>query len=403
MMMKRFWLYICLVSSISMYAQTEEQVLIAWQQKDYAQLIKYHALADSSLLPLIEDAIALVTPNIEQMDFNQIDSLRELCINDPLAMNLLTPVYNKKKCQILALLYTMNSEELLKYLQQNPSHQEILYGAFEECVYDALHSIPLSELLMLHNTVPSLQVQAVHEEINNRTDELKSVLKANIHNFIQHEYANLYRLQYVVTRKTHAYLYARYSNVCYQYAAVENLPEDTKEMEKQFAEIVKQYFSSDDLQQYLQLEVDAYCETVNASRIQFCKCMGLEQYLPMKIVVPQIKIGYKSEKTILDRIPQAKEDYANKRESIDNAANVANWFTGGIGGWLLVKGGKMLAERWAGSSLSEKIIYTRLSYLESCYNSLLNNFEMQIVKITNDINEQVLNNEVKFIEYVKSN
>lgn len=103
-----------------MYAQTEEQVLIAWQQKDYAQLIKYHALADSSLLPLIEDAIALVTPNIEQMDFNQIDSLRELCINDPLAMNLLTPVYNKKKCQILALLYTMNSEELLKYLQQNP-------------------------------------------------------------------------------------------------------------------------------------------------------------------------------------------------------------------------------------------------------------------------------------------
>ena len=69
----------------------------------------------------------------------------------------------------------------------------------------------------------------------------------------------------------------------------------------------------------------------------------------------------------------------------------------------MVKGGKMLAERWAGSSLSEKIIYTRLSYLESCYNSLLNNFEMQIVKITNDINEQVLNNEVKFIKYVKSN
>lgn len=398
----RFYLVIGFLFGISTFtsAQTESQIITAWEQENYATLLQCHATADSSLLPMIEDALVLVKPNLEKLSYDQLDSLRVQCTDDSLALNLLIPAYNASKRQIIAQLYSLNSEEVLEYLQRHPSHKNVLYGTFEECVYESLPSISLPELIMLNKAFP--EMQPVKETMSGRGKELKDLMKDNIQNFTQNEAYSLYRLQYVITRKAHAYLYARYENICYQYAAIENIPDDPSALEKQFAGIVKQNLSSDDLRNYLQLEVNAYCDAVNAGRAELCKVMGLKQYTPMKITVPQIKIGYKSDKTILERIPQAKADYADNRENINEAANIAGWFTSGLMGRLLVKGGKMMADRWAGSNLADKIIYARLAYLESCYLSLSQNMERQIRIVENDVNEQMNNNEKKFVEYVKN-
>lgn len=393
--------FICLLfcASIIVHAQTEEQILTAWEQGNYVQLLTYHATADSSLLPIIEDALSLVQPDLTRLEFDELKELRSLCVNDSLAMNLLTPVYNSKKRQIIAILYTSNSEDILSYLQKHPAHEGLLYGTLEECIYESLKSIPVSELLMLKDAFPKMQ--SIKTEISTRDNEIKSIVKANTSNFVENEFANLYRLQYVISRKAHAYLYARYKKICYEYAAIEDFSDDPEIMERQFAEIAKRNLSSDDLRQYLQLEVNAYCEATNLGRSAMAKTMSQKKYYPMQITMPQIKIGYISDKTILELIPQAKQEYADDRETIDNVAGVAKWFAGGLLGRLVVEGGKMFADYLVGSSLSDKIINARLAYLESCYLSLISNLERQIRIIENDIDKQAINNEQQFTKYVR--
>lgn len=404
MKLKYFCLIICMVYGVSITnAQTEEQVLEAWKDGNYMRLLEYHITADPSLLPIIEDALALVPSNLDQLEYDILEEINRKSANDSLVMNLLTPVLNNKKRQIIAQLYTLNSKELLAYLQQNPNHKEILFGTFKECIFESLNSIPLAELRVLRDVIPSPDIQVLNDELKTRSKEMKDIMKGNMPNYIQNEALNLYRIQYVISRKTHSYIYKSFENICYQYAALEDFSDDPIVMEKQFASIVKQNLSSDELQQYLQLEVDAYCESINIGRSKLSQAMGLNQYLPMHLTVPQVKMGYVSDKNILERIQNAKENYKQKRENIDNAASVAGWFTSGsILGRLIVQGGKKLAERWAGSDLSKDIIYIHLAYVESCYASLLKNIEMQIVTINDDLKEQTLTNEQKFIEYVKN-
>ena len=403
MKLKNFCLIVCAVCGIfTTNAQTEDQIFEAWKDGNYVRLLEYHVTADSSLLPIIEDALALVHPNLEQLNYDQLEEINRKSANDSLVINLLTDVLNKKKRQLIAQLYSFNGKELLAYLQKNPSHQDILYGTFKECVFESLDSVPLAELMMLQDVITDSDMQALNNELSTRAKERKDIMKGNMPNFIQNEALNLYRLQYVISRKTHTYIYKSFENICYQYAALEEFSDDPAVIERQFASIVKQNLSSDQLRQYLQLEADAYCEAVNKGRSGFSQVMGLQQFIPMRMTIPQLKMGYVSDKDILERIQQAKENYQRSRENIDDAASVANWFAGGLFGRLMVRGGKMLAERWAGSNLSEDIIYTRLAYMESCYVSLLKSIEKQIVTINNDLREQTITNEQQFIDYVKN-
>lgn len=403
MKLKNFCLIVCAVCGIfTTNAQTEDQIFEAWKDGNYVRLLEYHVTADSSLLPIIEDALALVHPNLEQLNYDQLEEINRKSANDSLVINLLTDVLNKKKRQIIAQLYSFNGKELLAYLQKNPSHQDILYGTFKECVFESLDSVPLAELMMLQDVITDSDMQALNNELSTRAKERKDIMKGNMPNFIQNEALNLYRLQYVISRKTHTYIYKSFENICYQYAALEEFSDDPAVIERQFASIVKQNLSSDQLRQYLQLEADAYCEAVNAGRSRFSQVMGLKQFTPMRLTIPQLKMGYVSDKDILERIQQAKENYQRSRENIDDAASVASWFAGGLFGRLMVRGGKMLAERWAGSNLSEDIIYTRLAYMESCYVSLLKSMEKQIATISNDLREQTTTNEQQFIDYVKN-
>lgn len=403
MKLKHFSLIACAILVFPIAnAQTEDQVLEAWKDGNYTRLLEYHTTADSSLLPMIEDALVLVPSNLEQLDYSRLENLYNNSTNDSLVMNLIVPVFNDKKRQIIAQLYTLNGKELLAYIQQNPSHQEILFGTFQDCIFESLKSIPLAEVIMLMDVIPAPQVQTLNEELKTRQQEIKDTMKSNLPNYIQNEALNIYRIQYVLSRKTYAYIYKSFENICYQYAALEDFSDDPAVMEKQFASIVKQNLSSEELRQYLQLEADAYCEAVNIGRSTFCQTMGLKQYIPMRMTIPQLKIGFVSDKTILERIKRAKENYERTREDIDDAANVAGWFTSGLLGRLMVRGGKMLAERWAGSNLSEDIIYTRLAYMEACYASLLNSIEKQIKDINKGISDQTKTNEQQFIEYVKS-
>ena len=108
MKLKHFSLIACAILVFPIAnAQTEDQVLEAWKDGNYTRLLEYHTTADSSLLPMIEDALVLVPSNLEQLDYSRLENLYNNSTNDSLVMNLIVPVFNDKKRQIIAQLYTL--------------------------------------------------------------------------------------------------------------------------------------------------------------------------------------------------------------------------------------------------------------------------------------------------------
>ena len=89
MKLKNFCLIVCAVCGIfTTNAQTEDQIFEAWKDGNYVRLLEYHVTADSSLLPIIEDALALVHPNLDQLNYDQLEEINRKSANDSLVINL---------------------------------------------------------------------------------------------------------------------------------------------------------------------------------------------------------------------------------------------------------------------------------------------------------------------------
>lgn len=383
---------------IRAFAQFSKEVYQYWKDgkiKDLVQLYEENPQLRSS----IADALTMTDDFVyNKLTYEDLQEILLLCKGDSTLTHYFNPLLARQEYLIIKELCVMTPDIFLSYVKKYPQRKQLLYETLGANIVAQRHNLSVAELLFVQHKIPDLQPQVMANEIASRGAEMQKIIRDSIDNYMQVEQMQSDLFYYVLERKTYTYVCVKYEQVCYRYANIADVPNSTDEIEEQFMAIVRQCFNGKELQEYLQLEADAYCEHINAARKNYCRSAGVNKYLPLKLSVPEITFSFYSDREILAKIPKARTDYTENRETVSQIAGVAGFIFGGIT-TLIAKG---VADYLVGDNLTDKIINARLQYVDEAFTSLQERAISDTEVIIEDIQKQIENNEHKFSKVIKS-
>lgn len=383
--------FLCFSSAILGQKSDTDIIYDAWCNNDVARLAEIHAqCSDAECRIRVQDALATIPDEIyTALTYESLLSIIGKCGHDSIMLRMFNPLLAYQEEYILLQMCSITPKGLLKYVEDYPRRKKLVYDVLGASIVANQSELSVQELLYIHYRLPDLCPQPIEDEIATRDEEIQRIVRMNHCVYLSEESKQADLLYYVLERKAYAYLFMKYEEVCYMYAQVADVPNSVNEMERQYNSIISQCLNSQDLQSYLQLEADGFCEVINIARKNYCRTAGIKQYVPLKIVVPPISFKYYSDREILSKIPEAREQYANDRETVNTVSNVAGFLFGGLAKYA----SKGLFDYMAGSSLSDNIIAARLMYVDNVFTSMQSCVTQEINQMITTISEQVRKNE----------
>lgn len=386
-----------LLLSASVYAQTftESDVYRAWEEENLGKLITIHSQSPS-LRGLAEEAIGQMNIKNLSLSFEELQSYTELLeVGSPL-YNLLINSMKDRKSQVLHDVSSYTPEELEAYMAHHPSQRQFVQHEIHSAVSRSLTSLPLNELYYVDRGLPFLDHQQIAEEAKGRNAERKDILMSNLSDYMKKEKTQLEYMEYVLRMKEHEYFRNKFRASCIEYARVKEVSPNVYVMASQYERVLNRHLNPKNIQQYLQKEADALCNTINASRSEYCRAMGKNDFVKLSITVPTPSYDCYISTAALDKIIKAYEDYNSSREAISIGGNIARFFGAGI--WASI--GEGIAEYAAGSSLADNVTDAQLEYVGDSYRILENQVKQQIEHAHKSILKQITDNQQKFIKDV---
>lgn len=380
-----------------MFAELSSDVYHSWERKDILHLVSLHSKYPH-LRVSIQDVFAqLSDDDYKNLTYEDLNAIMRNSTGNPIMEQFFGPMLADREYQILTELCDMSINDLKSYIETYPQRKKFIYDVLGASIVAQKHNLSVQELLYLQYKFPTLESIVIQQEIGTRGTEIQKIIRNNIDSYITQEQKQTELFYYVLERKTYAYICNKYEQVCYQYACIAEVPNTTEEIESQFRNIFSQCLKSNELREYLQLEADAYCEHINAARKAYCISAGISKFTPLQITVPDIPFTFFSDQEIISKIPQAREDYIDNRQTVNKASKVARFFMGGLT-TMVAKG---VADYLVGSNLSSKIINARLKYVDEAFVSLQRRVIDNTVVVKENIGEQIHSNEVQFKKVIK--
>ncbi|MCH5175128.1 MAG: hypothetical protein J1F40_04525 [Prevotellaceae bacterium] len=383
--------------SASVYAQTftTNDVYKAWEEENLGKLITIHSKSPS-LRGLTEEAIGQMNIKNLSLSFEELQSYTEqLEVGSPL-YNLLINSMKDRKSQVLQEVSSYTPEELEAYMVQHPEQSTFIQQEMHFAVCKSLTSLPLNELYYVDRVMPFLDHQQIAEETKGRNAERRDILMGNLSDYMKKEKAELGYMEYVLRMKEHEYFRNKFRASCIEYARVKEVSPNVYAMASQYERVLNRHLNPKSIQQYLQKEADALCSAINASRSEYCRAMGKNDFVKLSIAVPAPSYDCYIYTAALDKVIKAYEDYNSSREAISIGGNIARFFGAGI--WASI--GEGIAEYAAGSSLADNVTDAQLEYVGDSYRILENQVKQQIDNAHKSILKQITDNQQKFIKDV---
>ena len=379
-------------TSSMMCAQINNDVYQCWKNKDIEGLVSLYG-NHPQLRSSIQDVLAMLADaDYSSLSYEDLISIKNHYKNDSIMSQFFNPMLAEREYEIITELCSMNPQDFNTYIEEHPQRKALLYDALGTSIVAQKHNLSVQELLYIQYSLPLLEPTIIEKEISERGTEIQKIIREHLEDYVRLEHEQSKLFFYVLERKVYTYVCLKYEQVCYQYATISDVPNTTDAIETQFQSIFQQCFQSKELQEYLQLEANAYCEHINSARNKYCKSAGINKYLPLQLSVPEIQFAFFSDRDIISKIPQAREDYKENRETVNSVSSVAGFLFGGLTK-IIAKG---IGDYLVGDNLTDKIINARLQYVDEAFISMQNDVIESTANIKENLNEQFITNENKF-------
>lgn len=366
--------------------------------KDLIGLVSYYNSAPDSRI-LIEDAIDGYL-NWDEYTYEQVKTAYENCqINDSFLKKELGRVTIDKECELYQFFSTITPEQLFVWSRLYPNRKDLIENFLTNILYKGLGEHTYAELMSLESGLTGLEVSELKKAVQEREDEKASLAQEKIDDYAKFEMSYKNRLLFVLRYRSWQYFIVRYKNVAKIYSQIGIVPGDPDQMASQFNSIVQTCFTKDDFKKQLKKDIDAYNRAINNARSEYANMAGIKDFTKSDITIPNIgSFSIKPNLSIARKIPNARNDFGSSRKAAGTIANIASFFVGST----LSSIGKGLYDLSAVSDLAEKEMLIRREYMRDAYNQLHKVFENYYRTIDKEISSQILTNNQKFVNYVRS-
>ncbi|MDE7411196.1 MAG: hypothetical protein K2M94_04070, partial [Paramuribaculum sp.] len=301
-----------------------------------------------------------------------------------------------KELEILKEISTKTPEELKLYISTHHGRSDVAAKYLSSIIFSSLDSVSYKELEYLHRTLSSPETK---EKLESRKSERYKMIRDAVSTYSRLEYRNTRLLKDLLSIASLQYFNAKFETVARSYSTIGIVPDDPTEIGNQFCQIIKAVFSSKELTIHLNNIISKYCATINSARADFAREADITGYQEMKLSIPDLSnFNYNTDYSILAKIPQARQDFIESRETADTVASIASWFIGSLASSI----GQGLYDMYAVEELADKEIAAREEIMTHAYEQLKGKIDNYISTISQSITNQALENNEKFINYVNN-
>ncbi len=393
--MNRFLLLVLLIFGFTnSYAlqSLSEEVYDAFFKQDLKQLHILYGKSTDKERQAIEKALYSHMINLDNFTY---ENLRDAQSGTDDGFNkILQRHINVKELEILKEISTKTPEDLKTYTSKYPKRANLAVDYLNSVILNNLDSISYKELDYLNRilTNPELKTQ-----LTSRSSERKIMVREAISAYSNLEYKNIVLLKDLLDLATLQYFNTKYKTIARAYSSIGIVPDDPEEIDNQFRRIVKAAFSSKELNSILNNIITKYCSTINSARANYALNADITGYPVMKLSIPNLSgLTYMADYSILSKIPQARMDFTESRETAGTVASIASWFVGSLASTI----GQGLYDMYAVEKLADKEIATREEIMTHAYEQLKNKINEYINNISQHITNQAFDDYNKFINYV---
>jgi len=377
---------------------TARDVYAAWDKKDIAKLVRIHN-ENSSLRPLCEEALIGLDFDYSTLNYEEVLYMYLNFKDDPVLGAIFKEQLDVCRGNVMSEVMQSGSvDDLNDYIYSHPQQKDFVEEQIRRCVMSHLSELSIGELYYVSNELTSLDTRAIEREMSGRGDERRRIMADRVSDYVREEMSESEYVVFYLKMRIYQYLSSVYRGVCYDYAANGQVSENVSFMYSQFYQIMGRHFSTSDLQEFMQNEVNTICRTINDGRSEYCRIAGYQNTKQLSVTVPRISFNANIPSGGLYDIQKAYQDYRSSRETISTVGSIASWFFGS----LVTTIGEGVADMVAGSSLTDDVIAGRMKFVEEAYSTLSDDIIRQLEPVERQVRSQVRANEAEFVTFVKS-
>ena len=299
-----------------------------------------------------------------------------------------------KENEIIEEISDYSVEELVDYVERYPGRSDLVDLFLVAVVKPSADSISYVELSYLDRLLPALELQ---DKVSSRSGERAEMVRDNVRSYCEYEKGNTQVLIDLLNMTCDRYVVVNYRQVANAYSRIGIVPDKASDIDKQFRMIVNECLKSKDLSAQLKKIVNRYCASINAARAEFAKEANIKGYPLMSIEVPPIKgFSYSLGNGLLSKVPAARKDFVDSRETAGTVASIANWI---VGPWVS-NIGKGLYDMYAVGELADNEIGARKEIVSTAYDQIKYNLSTYTNDLVHNVMSQINANQKKFIDYV---
>ena len=348
--------------------------------------------ASDSQKRLIEKALYGSLMDLDNLEYEQIRAGITASNDD--FNKILNRHLAVKEIGITKEVSKLTSEGLKEYLLKYPKREGVITSYLYDVIFNNLDSITYRELDYLNRT---LSYQAIKDNISIRTGERAGMVRSSAAKYCELEQQHTQLLSTLLKMAAWQYFNSQYQTVAKAYSNIGIVPDSQSDIDRQFRSIVNSCLKAGEFKKQLNVVVDMYCRHINNSRLAYADEAKISNYPLMQLNVPDIKdFSFSSSPAILAKIPKARKDFVDSRETAGTIASIANIFLPSI----VTNIGKGLYDMYAVGELADSEVAARKELMQDAYDQLSNKIDNYCNNIFSNITNQARANNKKFIEYV---
>lgn len=291
---------------------------------------------------------------------------------------------------------SLSLEGIMDYVRTYPNRKVLVEGMLDKVLAPNIESLSYHELIYLKDIIPSFSVQEVEYNLNNRRNEKIKIVEENASAILGKEKKDKAILKYALEKIIWTYFVKAHEELTRAYSQISMVSDNPNEAASQYQKLVKACYNPKYLQSLLQEEIDKYCTQVNASRAEYAKFTGNNNYPKLSYSVPAPNFQSGASKTCFYKIAGTRQRYVEGRENVNSASGVIGWIFGGIAG-VVTKG---IGDLMAIDSLVDAEYESRLKYVQDVHDALHKSCVNYSKNVINNLEKTFTNNQNLYEKYL---